>query len=133
MNSQVLCQGKGYCMILFCSQSDDLPLGHCLRFCCVFCNMFCLIFSGSFHLSHRKSRSGSAVIQRAVICGFVVFLLRRMAFLTVLSLSENEMKTKSNALHLDFGASPRFLSPLVEMSFLSPGPRFSWGLAGRLQ
>ena len=92
----------------------------------MFCR-FSLIFSGSFHLSHRKCWSDLAVIRRTVICGFVLFLLHWVAFLTIPSLSENETKTRSNPFHTDFGASPRFLSSLVEMSFLSPRRRFPWG------
>lgn len=119
------------CLQDFIAQPRDLSLSHYLSFCFIFCSIFCLIFSGSFHLSHRKCPSDLAVIQGTVICGFVLFLLCWVAFLTILSLAENEMKTQSYPFHLDFGASPSFLSPLVEMSFWVldpdfPGGRWGW-------
>ena len=43
------------------------------------------------------------------------------------------MKIQSSPLHLNAGASPGVLSPLVEMSFLSVGPRFPRGLPGLLE
>ena len=46
---------------------------------------------------------------------------------------KKEMKTLSSPLHLNTGASPGLLSPLVEMSFLSVGPRFPRGLPGLLE
>lgn len=83
-------KGLRICRILICSQSHDLSLSHYLSFRFRFCGLFCLLSSGFSHLSHRKSWSDSAVIQRTAICGLVLFLLRQMAFLTILSLSKIE-------------------------------------------
>ena len=53
--------------------------------------LFCILWFISFntpafsHFSHRKSWSGSAEIWRTVFCGFELFLLYGVTFLTILS------------------------------------------------